>query len=114
MKICKNNSEHYIWGQQAEGWHLLKTDTLSIIQERMPVGTTESLHFHHKAQQFFFILSGTATFELEEKTIEVNAQEGLHIKPKQLHKITNKGTVDLNFLVVSEPLSHGDRTNIDL
>lgn len=80
----------------------------------MPLGTTEIFHFHHKAQQFFYILTGTATFELDGKTIEVNAHEGLHIKPKQQHKITNNGIVDLTFLVVSEPPSHGDRTNIEL
>jgi hypothetical protein len=48
-----DNSEHYIWGENCDGWHLLKSDSLSVIQEKMPPGTKESLHFHSKAQQFF-------------------------------------------------------------
>jgi mannose-6-phosphate isomerase-like protein (cupin superfamily) len=114
MKVSKAISEHYTWGERCDGWHLVKTDTLSIIQERMPAGTTEVLHFHHKAQQFFYILSGVATFELNDDTIEVGPNEGLHIKPRQKHRITNTGNTDLWFLVVSEPKSHGDRTNIEL
>jgi len=112
MITSKEKAEHYTWGQNCDGWHLLKSDSLSIIQEKMPSGTEEALHFHHKAQQFFYILSGQATFEIEGNLIEVKANEGLHITPNQKHKITNNGTIDLHFLVISEPKAHGDRTNI--
>jgi len=40
MKIKNtNNAEHYLWGDNCDGWHLLKTDSLSIIQENMPPDT---------------------------------------------------------------------------
>jgi hypothetical protein len=48
-----DNTEHYIWGDNCDGWHLLKSDSLSIIQEKMPAQTSEGLHFHNTAQQFF-------------------------------------------------------------
>lgn len=112
MKTTRETSEHYTWGQNCDGWHLLKSGTLSIIQEKMPAGTEEILHFHHKSQQFFYILSGIASFELEGKTIEVRANEGLHIEPFQKHKIKNVSNTELHFLVISEPKAHGDRTNI--
>ncbi|MET7035751.1 hypothetical protein [Elizabethkingia miricola] len=48
-----NNTEHYNWGGVCDGWHLLKTDSLSIIQEKMPPNTEETFHYHTKAQQFF-------------------------------------------------------------
>src|SRR5688572_21102488 len=112
MITSKETAEHYTWGQNCDGWHLLKSDSLSIIQEKMPGGTEEALHFHHKAQQFFYILAGQATFEIGNKLIEVKANEGLHIAPKQKHKIKNNVISDLHFLVISEPKAHGDRTNI--
>ena len=114
MKTNQETAEHYTWGEKCEGWHLLNSDTLSIIQEKMPVDSEEVLHFHHKAQQFFYILSGIATFEIESQTIEIHANEGLHIAPNQKHKIKNNSDTDLHFLVISEPKSHGDRTNIKL
>ena len=114
MKISKEEAEHYTWGKNCDGWHLLKSDTLSIIQEKMPVGTEEALHYHHQSQQFFYILSGTATFEIEDKIVEVKANEGLHIEPNQKHKIKNESISDLHFLVISEPKSHGDRVNVEV
>lgn len=66
MIIDTENTKHYTWGKNCDGWHLLDSETLSIIQERMPANTEESLHFHKLSQQFFFILKGTATFEMNE------------------------------------------------
>ncbi|WP_300675701.1 cupin domain-containing protein [Soonwooa sp.] len=105
-------SEHYTWGDHCDGWHLLKTDSLSVIQERMPPKTEESLHFHQKSQQFFYILKGVATFEVEGETVIVNSNQGLHIKPNTNHRIFNREDFDLEFLVISEPKSHGDRVNL--
>ena len=34
--ISKKNSEHYAWGGVCDGWHLLKSPVLSVIQERVP------------------------------------------------------------------------------
>lgn len=106
------NSEHYIWGNNCDGWHLLKTDSLSVIQEKMPPNTSEALHFHAKSQQFFYILKGVATFEVDDEVIRVMSNQGLHIKPNTHHRIFNKEEFDLEFLVISEPKSHGDRINL--
>lgn len=113
MKTSKQNAEHYTWGSHCDGWHLLKSDTLSVIQERMPPGTAEQRHFHTRAQQVFFILSGEATFEIGEETVTLMAQESLHIGPGTPHRIANHRPQDLHFLVISEPKSHGDRVTID-
>ncbi|MBQ0151716.1 MAG: cupin domain-containing protein [Chryseobacterium sp.] len=113
MKIKnKDNSEHYFWGNLCDGWHLLDTSSLSIIQERMPAGTEESHHYHSSSQQFFYILKGTAEFEVDNLKYVVEANNGFHIKPLEIHKIANISEVDLEFLVISEPKSHGDRINV--
>jgi mannose-6-phosphate isomerase-like protein (cupin superfamily) len=114
MKKSTVNAEHYIWGDNCDGWHLAKTDSLSVIQERMPAGTTEQYHFHRKAQQVFYILEGTATFIIEGKTHVVNSGESLHIPVLCKHKISNESDTDLHFIVVSEPKSHGDRETAEL
>jgi len=33
--ISTDNAEHYIWGDGCDGWHLVKTSTLSVIKERI-------------------------------------------------------------------------------
>jgi len=112
MVTSINNAAHYIWGENCDGWHLLKSDSLSVIQEKMPPGTSEQLHFHEKAQQLFYILNGTATFTIEGEIMIVNSNESIHIEKRTKHKIANNHNADLNFLVISEPKSHGDRVNL--
>jgi len=112
MITSTDNAEHYIWGSQCDGWHLLKSDSLSVIQERMPAGTSEQLHYHEHAQQLFYILSGIATFEIDGGLKTVNGGQSIRIQNKIKHRILNNGDADLHFLVISEPKSHGDRVNI--
>jgi hypothetical protein len=50
------NGEHYTWGGICDGWHLLRAEGLSVIEERMPAGTFEQRHFHQQARQFFYVL----------------------------------------------------------
>lgn len=111
MPTSIHNARHYTWGDNCDGWHLLKTNTLSVIQETMPPGTSEQLHYHTKAQQLFYILDGTAHFEIEGEEITVRANECIHIAPGKKHRIYNKQETLLQFLVISEPMSHGDRIN---
>lgn len=107
-----NNSKHYNWGNLCDGWHLVDSPTLSVIQEKMPSGTSENLHFHNNAQQFFFILSGMAHFEVEDETFEVHEGQGFHILQNKKHRIFNNTDKVLEFIVISEPKSHGDRINL--
>jgi len=112
MKKSIHHAEHYIWGDHCDGWHLVKTDTLSVIQEQMPPGTAEEYHFHERAQQLFYILAGQAHFEIEGNTFTVDKGEAIHVLPLQKHAIRNEGRQDLIFLVISEPKSHGDRKTV--
>lgn len=106
------NADHYQWGNNCDGWHLLKSDSLSVIQERMPGGTSETRHFHVRSQQLFYILSGAASFEIEGSIFQVNAGESIHVEKGKKHCIANNGSADLEFLVISEPKGNGDRVEM--
>lgn len=109
MITSVEKAEHYKWGTNCDGWHLLKSDDLSVIEERMPPGTTEVKHYHNHTQQVFYILSGTASFEVNGEQLTVHAKECIHIPKKVIHQISNKQQEDLRFIVISQPKSHGDR-----
>lgn len=108
-----NTAEHYTWGEGCDGWHFVKTDSLSVIKETMPGMSSEKPHYHQKSQQFFYILSGEATFEVNGSTLLVAPNKGIAINAGVIHRILNNSETDLEFLVVSEPKSHGDRINVD-
>ena len=108
--ISKDNPlQHYHWGNNCDGWVLVDTAGLSVKQERMPAGTAESLHYHKQSQQFFFILKGTATFEVEGETMIAKQGQGFHIPAGKKHKISNNTPGDLEFVLSSQPSTNGDR-----
>jgi mannose-6-phosphate isomerase-like protein (cupin superfamily) len=110
--ISMENAQHYQWGDHCDGWHLVKLDNLSVIKEKMPTKTAERLHYHQHSHQFFFILLGEAEFEIDGKIFKVGQNEGISIQPGMKHKIQNNSDSNLEFIVVSQPKSLGDRINI--
>ena len=107
-----NPLKHYQWGTSCDGWELLNAENFSVKQERIPGGASEQIHFHEKSSQFFFILSGVATVEIEGKTFELKALEGIAIHALQKHRILNKENVDLEFILCSQPAVGSDRINV--
>ena len=91
--VSKDNSiMHYQWGASCDGWVLADTTDLSVKQERMPAQSSEVLHYHKNAQQFFFILEGIACIEVEEDQFTVEAGQGFHIAAGKKHRIFNNTT----------------------
>ena len=109
--VSSANSEHYRWGNDCDGWHLVKDEKLSVIEELMPAGTREVRHYHQKAQQFFYILSGEVIMEVEGQTTLLPAGTGVRVLPGTRHQISNLSSGDARFLVISQPPSHGDRVS---
>lgn len=107
----KSNSEHYIWGNNCDGWHLLKSDELSVIQEIVPPGESEEMHYHNYAKQVFYILCGSATIIVENNAFNLNTGDSLHVPAGKIHKFINNSNANVEFIVISTPKSHGDRIN---
>ena len=154
----KSVGQQYGWGDGCEGWHLVRAQNLSVIEERMPPGTaeqrhwhararqffyvlegtltlevegethhlaarsgielppgaTEQRHWHARARQFFYVLEGTLTLEVEGETHRLAARTGIELPPGTAHQASNDSTSDVQFLVISEPPSHGDRHETDV
>lgn len=107
------SAEYYTWGANCDSWVLVDTKGLSVKQERMPSGAKERKHFHAKAQQFFYILKGTATFYIDHHRIDVVEEKGIVIHPDTAHFIANETDRILEFLVISQPTTTDDRTVVE-
>jgi len=106
------NAGAYRWGDGCDGWHLARTDTLSVIQERVPPGATEVRHVHERAEQFFFVLRGHVSLEVDGTVMELDPEEGRHVPAGVPHRLWNASDVDAEFLVISTPPGHGDRQRV--
>lgn len=107
--IDEDSAPHYAWGDGCDGWHLVRTPELSVIRERMPPGTSEVRHHHARARQFFFVLAGRLEIEVGGEVVPLSARQGLEIAPGVAHQVSNHASEAAEFLVVSQPPSHGDR-----
>jgi len=112
MVVSIENAEHYIWGEVCDGWHLLKREEMSVIQERVPAGAAEVMHYHNAACQFFYILDGEGTMVFEDHEVILTKGQCLEIPPQIKHQFKNQSNADVHFLVVSIPTTRGDRINI--
>jgi quercetin dioxygenase-like cupin family protein len=104
-------ADHYRWGESCDGWHLVRAAVLSVIEERMPPGTREVRHRHAAARQFFYVLAGVLTMEVDGTRHRLAARSGIEIAPGVAHQAINE--IDAEFLIVSTPPSHGDRIAAD-
>jgi len=105
----KATAPHYVWGVDCDGWRLVDGNDLSVIHERMPAGRREMRHRHGRARQFFFVLTGALTLEVESKRHVLEAGHGLEIAPGSAHQAINDGPDPVEFLVISQPTTRGDR-----
>lgn len=109
--VDKQTASHYSWGSGCDGWHLVRTATLSVIEERMPPGTSEVRHYHEKANQFFYVLRGHLSIEVGGNELVLGPGQGVQIAASEPHQVRNRASADAEFLVVSNPPSHGDRVS---
>jgi hypothetical protein len=95
--ISTKSAEHYTWGAGCDGWHLVKTAQLSVIEERMP------------ARQFFLCARRRADHGSGTSRLRGSSGQGIEVSPGQQHQAQNKSRAALRIIVVSQPPSHGDR-----
>ena len=112
MLVSIDNAEHYVWGEVCDGWHLLKRDDISVIQERVPAGASEVMHYHTRARQFFYVLQGEGVMNFEDHVVVLKEGQGVEIPPEARHQFGNPSNADVHFLVISTPPTRGDRVNI--
>ncbi len=110
--ISKDNAEHYVWGENCDGWYLLNRKDMLVIHEKMPPGAAEARHFHSISRQFFFVLSGVLSMELEGEIHAVKALQGLEIPPGSKHQASNNTASPVEFIVISHPTTRGDRSDL--
>lgn len=81
----------------------------SLAEATLPPGGQTERHYHLVSEEFYYILSGTGTMELEGKTKLVGPGDAILIPKGDWHQITADGETELKLLCCcSPPYSHED------
>jgi len=108
----RENADHYVWGEMCDGWRLLAQDDLAVTQERIPPGRGEIRHYHTRARQLFYVISGLLDIELESAPFRLGAGDAFEVPPMSQHRVWNETAEDVSFLVISAPTTSGDRVDV--
>jgi mannose-6-phosphate isomerase-like protein (cupin superfamily) len=84
--VSRSTAPHYTWASVCDGWRLIDTPGLRVVEERVPPGTGEMRHHHNEARQFFYVLSGAAVLEMEGREHQIPAGSGIEVAPGVRHK----------------------------
>jgi len=80
----------------------------SLASVTIPPGNASKCHFHKKSEESYYILSGKASLEINDKSYQLQAGEAVLIEPNDLHQISNHGDENLVFLAICVPAWHPD------
>lgn len=111
--VSKETAPRFDWGNNCEGWWLKKQGNFTVISEIMPKGSTEIQHFHQSVEQFFYVLEGILSIELDGVAYDLKQHEGITVMPEIGHKVFNRFYQLARFLVISCPNSHEDRVELE-
>jgi len=79
----------------------------SLAEATVPEGTATERHYHKKSEEFYFILDGSGTMEINGESNIVHVGDAILIPPGAWHQIT--ATKSLKFLCCcAPPYSHED------
>ena len=109
MIVKPSSDNHAVCGDGCDSWKLTTGDALSVVENRMPPNTSETAHHHLEATQFFRVLKGILTVEVEGERHSLKAGEGLEVTPGERHKAINASGQPCVFLVCSAPGTEDDR-----
>ncbi len=81
----------------------------SLAEAQLPAGTATQRHFHKLSEEFYFILDGSGSMEIDGETAPVTAGDAILIPPGAWHQITAAPEAGLRFLCCcAPPYSHED------
>jgi mannose-6-phosphate isomerase-like protein (cupin superfamily) len=81
----------------------------SLAEARLAPGQSTTAHFHHRAEEIYYILHGEGRMTLGEETRRVGPGDAIAIPPGMVHTIKNDDAEPLVFLCCCAPAyEHGD------
>lgn len=77
---------------------------------RLPRNKSFKAHYHEDMDEFFIIIKGTVDLKVADEFWRMETGDGVHIPMGEVHKMTNTGESDADYLVVGISFGQKGRT----
>lgn len=76
-------------------------------------GNVVSPHYHEIMEENFYILEGTVSMTVNDVESTYSAGDFIHLEPGEVHRLENKGTETVRFVVTTSPwMDHADKIEV--
>jgi mannose-6-phosphate isomerase-like protein (cupin superfamily) len=91
--------------------HLLNAGRAQMVNwARIPAGKSFRRHFHEDMQEIFVILDGTVEMNVGGFACRLDAGDAILIEAMEVHRMTNPGSQDVNYIVIGISGETGGKT----
>ena len=77
---------------------------------RLPAGSSFSAHYHEDMQEIFIIVAGEAEMVVADQAVVLGRGDTIAIDPREIHRMTNRGSEDVEYVVVGISGNRGGKT----
>jgi mannose-6-phosphate isomerase-like protein (cupin superfamily) len=77
---------------------------------RLPAGSSFSAHYHEDMQEIFIIVAGEAEMAVSGETVVLGRGDTIAIDPAEIHRMTNRGSEDVEYVVLGITGNRGGKT----
>ncbi len=77
---------------------------------RLPIGNSFSAHYHEDMQEIFIIVDGTAEMVVAGESATLQRGDSILIEPRAVHRMTNRGSQDVEYVVIGITGDRGGKT----
>jgi len=77
---------------------------------RLPVGASFQAHYHEDMEETFVMIDGEARMEVGSAAVELRRGDAIMVEPGEVHRMTNVGGTDVEYLVIGVSLGRGGQT----
>ena len=68
--------------------------------EVIPPGASDGLHRHSGVEEVYYVMEGTATFQLNDEKAPINTGDAIPVKFNEAHAIINNGSAPIELLIM--------------
>jgi len=69
-------------------------------------------HYHNIMEENFYILEGEIEFHIDYQIFRCKPGDFIHVEPKKVHYLVNKGTTDFKALFMLAPYQDKDKVEV--
>nr|WP_295972110.1 cupin domain-containing protein [uncultured Bacillus sp.] len=112
MVIFNENDREYRFGDSGPKY-LMKGPRMSFGVVVLQPGQNFPAHYHNFMEENFFVLEGELVIHLEQTVHHCTKGDFIHVEPKQVHYLANKGEKIVKAAFMLSPFHENDKIEAD-